>query len=124
MNQRTTLICGATIAALAVIIGAFGAHELQQFLQTNGRSDTFETAVRYQFYHAFAMLITGILMTQFVSKRLPYAAILFLTGTVFFSGSLYVFCFTGVRALGAVTPLGGLLFIAGWLMLIAGVLKK
>ncbi|MEJ7644487.1 MAG: DUF423 domain-containing protein [Chryseolinea sp.] len=124
MNQRTTLLWGAALGAVTVIIGAFGAHALSSVLTAHGRIETYDLAVRYQFYHTLALVLTGTLMNQYPSKRLHYASLLFLLGIAFFSGSLYVLCLTGVQALGAVTPIGGVLFIAGWMLLFAGVLEK
>jgi len=109
---------------LAVAIGAFGAHALKPLLTATGRLDTYELAVRYQFYHALAMLAVGILMNQFGSKALYYAGLFFFLGILLFSGSLYVLCFTGLGVLGAITPLGGLLFLLGWACLFAGAAKR
>jgi uncharacterized membrane protein YgdD (TMEM256/DUF423 family) len=120
MNQRTTLIAGIITAGLAVAIGAFGAHGLKAILEVNQRVDTFELAVRYQFYHAFALMINGLLMTQFSSGRLKTASIFFVVGIVIFSGSLYVLSLTGITILGAITPIGGIGFIAGWLFMLLG----
>ncbi|MFZ6011572.1 MAG: DUF423 domain-containing protein [Bacteroidota bacterium] len=124
MNQRITLAAGVLTAGLGVALGAFGAHALKDMLVASGRTETYELAVRYQFYHAFALLITGLLMNQFQAKSIAYAALCFVFGIILFSGSLYVLCFTGVRALGAVTPIGGVLFIAGWVLLLVGINKK
>jgi uncharacterized membrane protein YgdD (TMEM256/DUF423 family) len=124
MNQKTTLLIGAIAGALAVSIGAFGAHGLKAILLENQRSETFELAVRYHFYHTFALLVTGLLMEFFDGKRLRWAALFFLTGIVIFSGSLYALSLTGATVLGAITPLGGVSFIAGWLFLMASVTKK
>ena len=124
MNQRQTLSSAAIMGALAVTLGAFGAHLFKPSLIAVGRLDTYELAVRYQFYHAFALLAVGILMNQFTSRKLSYAAIAFLTGILFFSGSLYVLCFTGITLLGAIIPIGGALFILGWVFLLVGVGKK
>ena len=109
---------------LGVVIGAFGAHALKPTLMASGRLETYELAVRYQFYHALALLATGILMGQFPSKQLHYAAILFVAGIIFFSGSLYILCFTGIGVLGAITPMGGTMFIAAWILLALGVARK
>ena len=117
MNARTTLMLGSAFGLLGVAIGAFGAHALKPMLIESGRLETFELAVRYQFYHAFALLATGILMNQLPVKFLEYASLFFTGGILFFSGSLYLLCFTGVGVLGAITPLGGILFIAGWICL-------
>ncbi len=124
MNQRSTIICAAILGGLAVAIGAFGAHALKNILTENNRLDTFETAVRYHFYHVLVLLATGILMQQSDNKNLGFAALFFVLGIIIFSGSLYTLCLTGVRWLGAVTPLGGVLFIAGWVMLALGVAKR
>jgi len=115
---------GSVFGLLGVAIGAFGAHALKPILIESGRLDTFELAVRYQFYHAFALLATGILMNQLPAKFLEYASLFFTGGILFFSGSLYLLCFTGLGVLGAITPIGGILFIAGWLCLLISAAKK
>jgi uncharacterized membrane protein YgdD (TMEM256/DUF423 family) len=124
MNSRTILLTGILLSGLAVVVGAFGAHALKETLAATGRADTFELAVRYQFYHALAMLATGILADRFNNTLLPIAGWLFLGGILFFSGSLYILSLSGITVLGAITPLGGLMFIAGWLLLFIGVYKK
>jgi uncharacterized membrane protein YgdD (TMEM256/DUF423 family) len=117
MNQKQTLTAAVIAGGLAVAIGAFGAHELRDMLKASHRLEVYQTAVQYHFYHTLALLAVGILMGQFASKKLKYAAIFFLTGIVFFSGSLYTLCLTNISVLGAVTPVGGLLFILGWVFL-------
>lgn len=124
MRQRVTLLTGIIMAALAVAIGAFGAHGLKDVLTQNNRQETFELGVRYQFYHAFALLFTGVLMNQYWSAAARYAALCFTAGIVLFSGSLYVLSLSGITMLGAVTPFGGLLFIAGWVLLFWAVYAK
>ncbi len=122
--NKNFLTAGALFAAVAVICGAFGAHFLKTKLSAEGLQ-TFETAVRYQFYHAFALLATGILYKEFSNKLLKWAGNLFIAGIILFSGSLYILC--GVQSLkwiGAVTPFGGLCFITGWVLLAAAVAKK
>ena len=89
----------------------------------------FETAVRYQFYHVFALLAAGILYKEFPGRQLQWAGNLFITGILVFSGSLYLLCYVKYAGLpltwlGAITPLGGVAFIAGWLMLFTGLIKK
>jgi uncharacterized membrane protein YgdD (TMEM256/DUF423 family) len=121
MNQRITFTTGVVLAGLAVAIGAFGAHTLRPVLEQHARTETFELAVRYQFYHAFAILFAGVLMYNFPSKHLGRGALCFAAGILIFSGSLYTLSLTGVRALGAITPIGGLLFIAGWIFLLLGI---
>jgi uncharacterized membrane protein YgdD (TMEM256/DUF423 family) len=124
MNQRTTLVAGIAMAGLGVGIGAFGAHALKPILQENARTETFELAVRYQFYHSFALLFCGLMMSRLPSRMLPAAAVCFIAGIFIFSGSLYILSLTGNTILGAVTPLGGLLFLAGWVLLFIAVSKK
>jgi uncharacterized membrane protein YgdD (TMEM256/DUF423 family) len=115
---RFWLVAGAVLAALGVAAGAFGAHALRARL---GPSDlvTFETAVRYQMYHALALLLTGLLIDRGVS--VGASGWLFLAGIVLFSGSLYLLTLGGLRWMGAVTPLGGIAFILGWLLLAGNV---
>jgi uncharacterized membrane protein YgdD (TMEM256/DUF423 family) len=124
MQKQTSLLLGAISGGLAVAIGAFGAHALKPFLMETGREATFELAVRYQFYHALALVATGILTSETGRKALHYSALCFILGIIFFSGSLYVLCFTGIKMLGAVTPFGGVFFILGWILLGVGVYKK
>jgi uncharacterized membrane protein YgdD (TMEM256/DUF423 family) len=124
MNQRTTLLVGIGLAGLAVVFGAFGSHALKTTLSSSGRTETYELAVRYQFYHAFALAIAGLLMNQFQASSIRYAAVCFTGGVIFFSGSLYLLAVTGTMIHWSITPLGGLLFIAGWILLFLGILKK
>ncbi len=124
MNQKQTLITASICGGLAVAIGAFGAHTLKPMLIAAGRLDTYELAVRYQYYHTFALITVGVLMNQFPSSKLTYAAIFFIAGILIFCGSLYVLCFTGLGILGAVTPIGGVLFILGWVFLCLGIRSK
>lgn len=122
---RTSILWGSLFAASAVIIGAFGAHGLQAYLDTNQitavQLNSYETGVRYQMYHAFALLLTGILAKVFgESKSLKAAMWLFILGVLFFSGSIFILStrgITGISAgfLGPITPVGGLLFVTGWL---------
>ena len=118
---------GAILGFLGVALGAFGAHALRATLTASGRLDTFETAVKYQFYHALALLAVGILLwiaqndpafrkLQAV-QYLTWSGNLFLAGVLVFSGSLYVLCATNITWLGAITPLGGVLLLAGWALL-------
>lgn len=116
------------LGILAVSLGAFGAHALRATLERIGRADTFETAVKYQFYHALALLAVGILLqlsvtTSAATKFYGWAGYAFLAGVLIFSGSLYAICFTGITKFGAVAPIGGLLMILGWLFLFWGAAK-
>ncbi len=124
MTQKLVLLTAAVLGGLSVGIGAFGAHALRATLEAGGRLETFDTAVKYQFYHTLALLAIGILMHHIPDKRLGYAALAMVIGIVIFSGSLYVLCLTGVRWLGAVTPLGGVALIVGWGLLAVGVYQE
>ena len=127
--HKTFLIWAALLGALAVILGAFGAHKLKELVPPETVS-TFQTGVTYQFYHVFALLTVGILYAHVPGPQLVWAGRLFLIGILLFSGSLYVLTLlkatdtVGLRGIGAITPIGGLAFIAGWVMLLLGVLKK
>ena len=112
------------MGGLGVAIGAFGAHALKDMLTSIGRSDTFELAVRYQFYHAFALLSAGILQQFMTSKYLKTASVFFLAGTILFSGSLYLLCFTNNTTFAIATPFGGVLLVLGWAFLIFGIISK
>lgn len=118
------LQAGAILGAIGVALGAFGAHALKDKLTASGRLDTFETAVKYQFYHALALVLVGFLAKEIISKNLAYSGYCFLGGTLIFSGSLYLICFTGIKTFGAIAPIGGTLMIAGWLLLFWAVMKN
>ena len=122
--QKLILWSGTVLAALSVAIGAFGAHALKEMLQANHRVETFNTGVQYQFYHSLALLIIGGLMFKIPSKFLAYAAWSHMAGILLFSGSLYVLCLTGQARWGAVTPIGGLLFLLGWVFLLIGITRS
>lgn len=116
MHPTTTLRLGALLGGLAVGLGAFAAHGMKDHYDP-AQMQTFETGVRYQMYHALALLGCGVLGR--LGARTGLAAWLFLVGIVLFSGSLYALVWTGVKGLGAVTPFGGVAFLAGWLALAA-----
>jgi uncharacterized membrane protein YgdD (TMEM256/DUF423 family) len=124
MNQKSTLLTGSLLCGLGVVIGAFGAHALNPVLAANHRIETYEVAVRYQFYHALALLAIGVLMDKFLSRLLGTAALLMVLGVAIFSGSLYVLSITGITWLGAITPFGGALMIFGWVLLFAGIFRR
>lgn len=121
--HRPFLIIAAALCALAVILGAFGAHGLKTILPAENIA-TFETGVRYHFYHAFALLFTGILYERFRNRWVIYAGYSFLAGIVLFSGSLYLLTAlkashtVGISGIGFITPFGGLLFVGGWILLL------
>ena len=126
--HKNFLIIGFLLAALAVGLGAFAAHGLKDVISERAFS-TFETGVKYQFYHVIALLITGILYRDFDNKWVRYAGTLFISGIILFSGSLYIITYfiatvqPVVPLIGIITPFGGLAFIAGWLCLVAGIKK-
>jgi len=122
--QKIFLLIASISGAVSVMIGAFGAHGLRKFLEANNRMDTFETAVRYQFYHSLALLMLGLLMFHWQHKFFVYAGYSYVAGIVIFSGTLYVLCMTGQKWLGAITPIGGLFLIAGWLFIALGIAKS
>jgi uncharacterized membrane protein YgdD (TMEM256/DUF423 family) len=125
MNAKQIIQTSAIFGAIAVGIGAFGAHGLKDILAETGRLETFETAVKYHFYHSLAILMVGILsIIKPDWKQLSTAAILMSIGILIFSGSLYVLSLTGITWLGAITPLGGVAFIAGWGFLFLAVTKN
>jgi len=125
MKAKNILILAGISGALAVGLGAFGAHGLEPILIQNGRLDTFETAVSYHFYHTLGILGLGILaLIKPEWKGLSLAAWGMSLGILIFSGSLYILSLTGITWLGAITPIGGVGFILGWLALAYAVLKN
>ena len=118
--DRVFTMCGALSAFVAVAAGAFGAHALKARLSAELLA-VFETAARYQMYHALGLIAVAWAMSRWAAPQLRAAGWLFLAGTILFSGSLYLLALTGARGLGAVTPFGGLCFLAGWVLLAVGV---
>jgi uncharacterized membrane protein YgdD (TMEM256/DUF423 family) len=114
--DRLFFALGCVSAAIAVTLGAFGAHGLRGRLVPD-MLVTFEIGVRYQMYHALGLLAVGLALARWPSSVLALAGWLFVAGTIVFSGSLYVLSLSGHRWLGAVTPLGGAALIAGWVVL-------
>ena len=123
------LLIGAILGALSVGLGAFGAHGLKKVVPPETIA-SFETAVRYQFYHVFALIATGILFEKFPDKWMKWAGNCFIIGIILFSGSLYLLTVmkatdsVGLSGIGIVTPIGGLFFMVGWLLLFFALLKK
>jgi uncharacterized membrane protein YgdD (TMEM256/DUF423 family) len=115
--DKTFLLIGGLAGFISVAFGAFGAHALRGRLSPEMLA-VFETAVRYQMYHALAVLAVGLIMARLGGWLFAAAGWLFTAGIVLFSGSLYALALTGVTTLGAITPLGGLAFLAGWACLI------
>jgi uncharacterized membrane protein YgdD (TMEM256/DUF423 family) len=120
---RTFFMLGAVFAFLAVAAGAFGAHALKTILSAEMLA-VFDTAVRYQMYHALALFVAGWAGDRYRLELVRAAGWLFVLGIVLFSGSLYLLSFSGIRWLGAVTPLGGLAFLGGWALLAWAAYKK
>lgn len=114
---RGWILTGAILAALAVALGAFGAHGLEAVLTANEREATFITANRYHIAHALAILLAVALSAHLTPRGLRWANILFVVGVILFSGSLYVLAVFNLGIMGAVAPLGGTAFILGWLVL-------
>lgn len=122
--QRTFLAWGSVLAMLSVAIGAFGAHLLKPIIDAD-LLKVYETGVQYQMMHALGLILIAIIIGQWgESTRLRWAGILLISGIVLFSGSLYVLSISGIKVLGAITPLGGICFLAGWLCLILEVLSN
>jgi len=123
-SQKQTLLVASVLGVLAVSLGAFGAHALKPLLMANGRLDTFELAVRYHFYHTFALLAVAILMEKFSDSGLKLSVLLFLVGIFLFSGSLYALCLLNISKVAIITPFGGVFLIAGWSTLFVAVLRN
>ena len=123
--MKGSIISGAVHGFLAVSLGAFGAHALENVLDDYGQG-IWDTAVQYQMFHAAALVLIGILMSAKLfgeTKQLKTAMICMNAGIFFFSGSLFVLALSGIKVLGAITPVGGVLFLIGWAMVIAATLK-
>jgi uncharacterized membrane protein YgdD (TMEM256/DUF423 family) len=130
MSARSIVAVGAALGALGVALGAFGAHGLRDRVSP-ASLQVFETAVRYHFYHALALVGVGLLALQVESSaasRMPAGAVgaawAFVAGIAIFSGSLYALTLTGQRWLGAITPIGGLAFIVGWVLFVRAALSR
>jgi uncharacterized membrane protein YgdD (TMEM256/DUF423 family) len=127
--NRNFISIAALLGALSVALGAFAAHKLRQMAGPDTVA-VFETGVRYQFYHVFALLLVALLSDKFPNKWMVWAGNCFITGIILFSGSLYILTALKIAEnehlnyIGAITPIGGLFFIAGWIFLWAGVRTK
>ncbi len=127
--NKIFLNVAAISGCLCVLLGAFAAHKLKETLPADAVS-VFDTGVRYQFYHTFALLFTAILFEKFPNKLMRWSGICFIAGIILFSGSLYaltvlrIYDITGFDKIGIITPFGGTFFIAGWLLIFIGVTKK
>lgn len=120
--ERVFLIIGAIYAFISVAAGAYGSHGLKGRLSADMLS-VFEIGVRYQMYHALGLIAVSFASVQWPGKLMIAAGWLFIIGTIFFSGTLYLYCLTGTKWFGPITPIGGGLLMAGWLCLAVGALK-
>jgi len=126
---RPALLAGTIFGAIAVILGAFGAHSLKAIMPSE-QLQIFEKGVTYQYYHCFALLIAGVLFTSFPFPQIKYASLFFILGIIFFSGSLYLYAYMDAKQIPVptigrlITPLGGLCFIIGWVALFLAIIKK
>ena len=121
--SKLWLLFAAVYGLLGVLLGAFGAHALKAKLSPDLLA-VWKTAVEYQFYHAFALALVGLLLRGSSDRMLDAAGACFVAGVLVFSGSLYVLSLSNLRVLGAITPIGGLLFIAGWALLLYTVARR
>jgi uncharacterized membrane protein YgdD (TMEM256/DUF423 family) len=128
MADKKIIAAGIVFAGLAVAVGAFGAHGLKHLLPAD-QLMVFDTAVKYQFYHALALICTGLLIKNYNNKKLYLAGNFFTAGIILFSGSLYILSTSSlfniqVNWIGFITPMGGLLIITGWILLLIGILRS
>ncbi len=122
MMKKTLAAFAGISGFLAVALGAFGAHGLRQQVSP-AMLDVWQTAVLYQMFHSLALIAVVLVWLTRDSKSLQFSAIFFSLGILLFSGSLYALVLTGISQLGAITPLGGLMFLAGWIALTIALLK-
>ncbi|SOC39719.1 DUF423 domain-containing protein [Ureibacillus acetophenoni] len=124
--MNISLLLGAGLAFLGVVLGAFGAHALKDKFPEPKHEQYWNTGVQYHMYHALGLLAIGILSMDALigeSSLLTWATYLMFVGVIFFSGSLYVLSVTGVKKLGAITPIGGLLFLVAWALVVVEVIN-
>ncbi|MBS1620323.1 MAG: DUF423 domain-containing protein [Bacteroidetes bacterium] len=128
--HKPFLISGALFGLLSIVLGAFGAHSLKEIITDEKLLQSFQTGAQYQMYHALALLATGILYEKFPNKLLRWAGNFFISGIIMFSGSLYALAALNgnyqnvARFLGPITPIGGALFISGWICLLIVFVNK
>jgi uncharacterized membrane protein YgdD (TMEM256/DUF423 family) len=123
MNNRIALFLGAIFMALAVLLGAFGAHALKNILSPEMLA-VYKTGVEYQFYHALGLLVIGSIGFHLDSIWLRRSGLLLTLGILLFSGSLYILALTGIKVIGAITPIGGVSFVLGWVCLAIAVWER
>jgi uncharacterized membrane protein YgdD (TMEM256/DUF423 family) len=115
-EAKRSLVTGSVLLALAVLIGAFGAHGLKSIVEAE-KLVTFETGVRYHFYHSLGLLLLGILQLLYKTLKLDLSYYAFTFGTLLFSFNCYLYVLTGMKAMAMIVPIGGLLFVLGWIYL-------
>jgi uncharacterized membrane protein YgdD (TMEM256/DUF423 family) len=122
-TSRVLIMAGGILGLLGLVAGAMGVHALRDTLDARALS-TFETGVRFQMYHALALLAVGLLAGQWKTGIVKLSGVLFTVGVVLFSGSLYILAITGIGVFGAIAPLGGLSLMAAWTSLIVGAIRQ
>ena len=128
--HKNYLAIASIFGGLAVALGAFGAHGLEKLTSDEKILHGFQTGVQYQLYHGLALMVIGIIFEKIPHHFIKWAAVCFISGIILFSGSLYLLTFLKIqgssiiRYIGPMTPLGGIFFMAGWLFLLMGVVKK
>jgi len=120
MDNRMILTAGAIFMALAIVVGAFGAHILKDSLSTE-MMKVYQTGVEYQFNNSLGLLIIGLIGFHIQSKYIKWSGILISIGIILFSGSLYILSVGSIRWIGAITPIGGVSFVAGWICLVLAI---
>ena len=124
LSQRQTLILGSLLGGIAVALGAFGSHAFKSLLLENNRVATYELATRYHFFHALTMLVIGSLMNHLKGKSIQASATFIFTGTMLFSGSLYVMALLNTNKVALITPIGGIFLLTGWGFLLYSVVRN
>lgn len=119
---KRSLVLGSSLLAIGVLIGAFGAHGLKNMVEAD-KLVTFETGVRYHFYHAFGLIIVGMLQQMFQDLRLNVSLYSFFVGILLFSFNCYLYVITGIKAFAMIVPVGGILFVVGWVVMTVKLLK-
>ncbi len=119
---KKSLVIGTAMLALAVIIGAFGAHGLKKIVEAD-KLVTFETGVRYHFYHGFGIILLGLIQQNFQTLKLNVSLWSFLLGTLLFSFNCYFYVLTGMKIFAMIVPVGGFLFVLGWIVMMVKILK-
>ncbi|WP_042221366.1 DUF423 domain-containing protein [Oceanobacillus manasiensis] len=120
--MKLFLLLGVINGFLAVALGAFGAHGLEGRISEKAIA-TWEKAVTYQMFHTMALLVTGLLMAKFTSGGLVWAGSMFFAGIILFSGSLYVYSITSIKTFAMITPIGGVAFLIGWVLIGTAIVK-